>query len=128
VRRVWTKCRLLHAEIVSDDPDLFLMANLAQPRTGLPFIIWIGVNGGTEYQCRVGVSRTPTGSGTDMAWVEIDPGVRVVHGTLTPEEIRSLTKWVELNRDVLLAHWNGDLPYTLEAIEALRPIARTPTE
>ena len=119
---------MLDAEIVSDEPDLFLMANLDQRRTGLPFIVWFGVSGGGQSQCRVGVSRTPHGGGPDMVWAEIHPRVRVVHGKLAPEEIHLLTQWIELNRDVLLAHWNGDLPSTLEAIEALLPIASTSTE
>ncbi len=38
------------------------------------------------------------------------PEVRVVAGpALDPRDLELVGRWVELNRDVLLAYWNGDL-------------------
>jgi hypothetical protein len=34
----------------------------------------------------------------------------------------ALTRWIELNRDVLVRLWEGDIEYTAEALELLRPL------
>jgi hypothetical protein len=33
-----------------------------------------------------------------------------------------LREWVELNRDVIIKYWDGDIEYTEDAIAALKPI------
>ena len=57
-----------------------------------------------------------------MVCVVIQPNVRVVEGKMTASDLALLKKWVELNRDVLCRYWDGDILYTEEAIDAIRPI------
>jgi hypothetical protein len=34
-----------------------------------------------------------------------------------------LKQWIELNREVLIRYWDGDIAFTEEVFAALRPIA-----
>ena len=33
-----------------------------------------------------------------------------------------LKKWIEMNQDVILKYWDGEIEYTEDAIAALKPI------
>lgn len=41
---------------------------------------------------------------------------------MSAEELELLVKWVELNRDALEGYWHGDIEWTIDAIDAVRPI------
>ena len=41
---------------------------------------------------------------------------------MTADELALLKKWVEVNHDVIVKHWDGDIEYTEDAIAALKPI------
>ena len=102
---------------------LFDMANLRPERTGLPFVVFISQRGGARHDVRVKVARSAKITASEMATVALRPRVRVVRGAVDPEDLARLTAWIELNRDVLVGYWNGDIEYTEDAIAALRPIA-----
>jgi hypothetical protein len=57
-----------------------------------------------------------------MMTVAVRPRVRVVRGTLDPADLGQLTKWIDLNRTVLVDYWNGEIEYTEDAISALKPL------
>ena len=57
-----------------------------------------------------------------MATVALRPAVRVVRGKLDASDLGLLARWIELNREVLIRYWDGDIEYTEDAIAALRPI------
>jgi hypothetical protein len=59
-----------------------------------------------------------------MVCVAIRPKVRIVEGKMTASDLILLKKWVELNREVLVKYWDGDIAYTEGAINALRPILK----
>lgn len=56
-----------------------------------------------------------------MASVAIRPNVHLVAGQISSGDLALLTGWIELNREVLLRYWDGDID-TKEAIDAIRPI------
>src|ERR1044071_8948903 len=88
-----------HKQDVSDSP--FEMANLFSKHTGLPFVVWISYRGGAQHDVRVKVSKGPKALPSEMASVAIRPEVRVVAGEMSADDLRLLTKWIELNYDVL---------------------------
>lgn len=103
-----------------DSDEFFDMANLPK-HTGLPFVVWISYRGGARHDIRVKVSPGGKALSLEMASVAIRPDIRVVEGSLSSGELALLSKWIEMNRDVLLRYWEGDID-TKDAIEAIRPI------
>jgi hypothetical protein len=57
-----------------------------------------------------------------MTSVGIRPKVLVVEGEIEPHDLELLTRWIELNRDVLIRYWDGDIEFTEDAVAALRSI------
>ena len=98
------------------------MANLRPERTGLPFVVFISQKGGTRHDVRVKVARRAKARPSEMITVAIRPSVRVVRGALDPRDLALLTRWIDLNRDILIRYWDGDIEYTEDAIAALKPI------
>jgi hypothetical protein len=92
----------------------FEMANLFPNHTGLPFAVWISCGTG---EVRVSASS----SESEMASVAIRPTVHVVEGEIDPTDLLLLSTWIDLNRDVLIQYWNGDID-TKDALDAIRPI------
>jgi len=105
-----------------DSGALFEMANLSSKRTGLPFVVWISPRGGAQHDVCVKISPGPKALPSQMVSVAIRPHVHVVEGRMKADDLALLTEWVELNRDVLIRFWNGDIEYTEEAIAEIRPI------
>jgi hypothetical protein len=105
-----------------DDPDEFFdMANLFPKHTGLPFVVWISFRGGARHDIRVKVSPGPKTLPLEMTSIAIRPEIRVVQGSLSGGDLALLSKWIEMNRDVLLRYWEGEID-TKDAIEAIQPI------
>jgi len=105
-----------------DSEALFEMANLVGKRTGLPFVVWISPRGNARHDVRVKVSRSPRAVPSEMVSVALRPNVHVVVGNLSGSDLALLQKWVDLNRDVLVRYWDGDIESTEDAINAIRPI------
>src|SRR5215475_9009587 len=85
---------------------LFEMANLRPERTGLPFIVFISQKGGARHDVRVKVARAAKVRPSEMTTVALRPSVRVVRGALDPRDLALLMRWIELNKDVLIAYWD----------------------
>lgn len=102
---------------------LFEMANLSPKRTGLPFVVWISPRAGAPHDVRVKVSREPKVHPSDLISVTVRPGVQVAAGgKLSPYELDLLREWIDLNRDVIVRYWDGEIEYAEDAIAALQPI------
>src|SRR6266852_3654829 len=101
---------------------LFDMANLRPERTGLPFVVFISQKGGARHDVRVKIARAAKVRSSEMVTVALRPSVRIVKGTLDPRDLALLMRWIELNKDVLIAYWDGIIEYTEDAIAAIRPI------
>jgi hypothetical protein len=103
----------------SDAP--FEMANLFPKHTGLPFVVWISYKGGAQHDICVKVSPGPKALPSETVAVAIRPHVRLVEGQIDAAGLRLLTKWIDLNRDVLVKYWDGEID-TKDAIDAIRRI------
>ncbi|HZA67324.1 MAG TPA: DUF4160 domain-containing protein [Geminicoccaceae bacterium] len=104
--------------------DLFEMANLSPALTGLPMIVWISERGHARHDARVKVSLVHGRRARPdrTASVSVRPTVEIVAGRrLDRQDMDLVRKWIELNREVIIAYWNGDL-LTDEAIARLEPI------
>jgi hypothetical protein len=110
------------AQSEAEGQALFEMANLRPERTGLPFVVFISQKGGAKHDVRVEVARTAKVRPSDMVTVALRPSVRAVRGTLDPRDLALLMRWIELNKDVLIAYRDGTIEYTEDAIDAIRPI------
>lgn len=110
-----------HREVLTAAEDLFEMANLFPKHTGLPFVVWISYKGGARHDLRVKVSQGPKALPSEMASVAIRPQVRVVEGKMSASDLSALTRWIEINQDVLLKYWEGEID-TIDAVEGIRQV------
>jgi hypothetical protein len=118
-----TKAHLAEEEAAGQ--ALFAMANLRPKQTGLPFVVFLSQKGGARHDVRVKIARGPKVKPSEMVTVAVRPKPRVIHGVLDPDDLARLTEWIELNKDVLVDYWNGDIEYTEDAISALKPLRST---
>jgi hypothetical protein len=108
--------------------DLFEIANLSPALTGLPMIVWISERGHARHDARVKVSLVHGRRARPdrTASVSVRPTVEIVAGPeLDRRDMGLVRRWIELNREAIIAYWNGDL-LTDEVIARLQPIP-TPT-
>ena len=103
----------------ADEGELFEMANVRPEISGLPFIVWISERGSARHDVRVKVSPGPRVR-EFAASVSVRPTVEVVAGELSPRDLELVTAWIDLNRDVIVKFWDGDILYTDEALAALK--------
>ena len=105
----------------------YFMAYLAPRSTGLPFVVFISPKAGAHHDARVRIARTHKVRGfSELLSIAIHPTIRVIHNgcgpSITQQELDLLTRWIELNRDPLLQHWDGAMPSTEDVLRALKPI------
>jgi hypothetical protein len=105
--------------------DLFLMSNLSPKKTGLPFVVWISPRGNARHDVRVKVSRSPKAMPDEFVTVAVRPEIRIIPGTgaLSVPDFNLLKRWIELNRDVLVRFWEGDIEYTEDVLEELKSLS-----
>jgi hypothetical protein len=106
---------------INEELDLFLMANLTFEVTGLHFVVWISPRGNAKHDVLVNVSSGPRDT-SDMTTVAIRPEIRVIERAMKSQDLVLLTQWIELNRDVLIRYWDGDIAFTEDALVVLRSI------
>lgn len=89
---------------------LFEMANLSPKRTGLPFVVWISSKAGAPHDVRVKVSKGPKVHPSEWISVSVRPHVRVIGaGEMGTHDLKLLRKWIELNREVIVKYWDGEI-------------------
>jgi len=103
------------------EEDLFLMSNLPPKMTGLPFVVWISPRGFARHDARVKVSAGPKAT-HDWATVSVRPEIELIHGSMRSADLELLRRWIELNRDVLVRFWEGDIEYTDEALAQIKSL------
>jgi hypothetical protein len=104
--------------------DFFEMANLSPTLTGLPMIVWISERGRARHDARVKVSLVHgrRARPNRTASVSVRPTVEIVAGPeLDRRDMELVRQWIELNREAIIAYWNGDL-LTDEVIGRLKPV------
>jgi ubiquinone biosynthesis protein UbiJ len=104
-----------------DSEALYEMANLFPKHTGLPFVVWMSNKGGAQHDVRVKVSHGPKVLPSEMVSVAIRPHVHVVEGKMSASDLAMLAKWIELNQDVLLKYWEGEID-TKDLVDAIQQI------
>jgi hypothetical protein len=109
-----------HAETIAD-AEGFHMANVRPERSGLPFMVFISEKGGARRDVRVKVSPGPRVR-EFIATVSVRPEVNVIEGRMAAHDLAKLRTWIELNRDVIVRYWDGDILYTEDALDALRAL------
>lgn len=114
--------------VAGEPDDLFEMANLSPSLPGLPMIVWISERGRDRHDVRVKVSliRGRRARPDRTASVSLRSNVGIAAGPeLEPGDLAPVREWVELNREAIIAYWNGDL-LTDEVIPRLKPRRGTP--
>lgn len=91
--------------------DLYELANLFPEDTGLPVTVWVSPRGRARHAARIKVCR---GAGNRMvpsptAIVAIEPESELVECRLRADHLSPVMRWVTLNREALLAYWNGQI-------------------
>lgn len=110
-------------ELEPEEDDLFEMANLYPRDTGLPMTVWISPKGRARHDVRVKVCRTPGDrmNADDTAVVAVRPKPRLLHGDLSASDLDAVARWVEVNREALVAYWDGRMS-TVEFALQLRKV------
>ena len=95
---------------VETDIEDWAAVKLAPRLTGLPMAVWITENDGYPHDVRVKVSQLHGGRGSWRAAPSI--GVRpqpheIVPGSLPAADVALVSRWIELNRAVIVDFWNG---------------------
>lgn len=102
---------------------LFEMANLRPERTGLPFVVFISEKGGAWHDVRVKLARAAKVGSSEMITVAVRPAPRLIRGRLSPREFEQVREWLELNCDALVRYWDGEIQYTEDVMNALKPLS-----
>jgi hypothetical protein len=106
------------------ETDLDLMTNLYPRTTGLPMVIWVGPSYGAGHDVRIKVMRT---HGTQMdpsnlAVVALRPQTHVVAGRLSAADLALVSRWLALNRQAVLDHWNA----LIDGVELAQRLQKLP--
>ncbi len=104
------------------DEDLYLMSSVQPGESGLPFVVYISERQG-PHDVRVKVAAGPKVP-PFVASVSVRPNVEIVAGQLTNRDLDLVRQWVELNREVIIDHWEGKTPSSRDVLNALKPISR----
>jgi hypothetical protein len=107
---------------LSDD-GLFEMANLYPRTTGLPMTVWVSPRGGARHDLRVTACRVPGDRMVieDAASVAVRPEPALVEGTRDAASLSAVAAWIRLNREVLVAYWDGTAD-TAELVQRLQRV------
>lgn len=101
-----------------DQEEDWAAVKLVPRMTGLPMAVWITENVGYQHDVRVKVSAIHGGRGSWRTAPSV--GVRprpheIVPGSLPAGDVALVIDWIVLNRDIIVAFWDG----ALEADEVL---------
>lgn len=94
--------------------DPFELANIFPRSTGLPMTVWIGPRGNARHDVRVKVCQVhgQRMDADNLAVMAVRPEPKLIAGDLSVADQRAVARWIDLNRDVILAVWNGELDPT----------------
>ncbi len=102
------------------DDDLYLMSNVQPAESGLPFVACISERQG-QHDARVKLAHKAPNR---IATVTVRPTIEVVVGKLSKGDLDLVGRWIELNRDVIIAHWEGKMPSSRDILNALKPLPK----
>jgi hypothetical protein len=88
--------------------ERFLMVNLYPRTTGLLMTVWAGPGDHTQApRIKVDVTHGDRMSLENTAVVGILPEPHLIAGNLPAQDLEAVSAWITLNREPLLAHWQG---------------------
>jgi hypothetical protein len=95
--------------ITDIEDELFMMTNLFPATTGLPMVVWVGPGYGLPHDVRIKVMQSHGNrmNINNLAVVALRPTPHVVEGHLTTDDLDEVKKWININRTVIIDHWNG---------------------
>jgi hypothetical protein len=82
--------------------------------TGLPMAVWITENDGYPHDVRVKVSTLHGGRGSwrTAPSIAVRPQPHeIVPGSLPAADVALVSRWIDLNRDVIIDYWNGVIDF-----------------
>jgi hypothetical protein len=103
--------------------DLYLMSNVQPAESGLPFVVYISEQQG-QHDVRVKVAAGPKAP-PFVASVSLRPTIELVAGKLSNRDVALVRQWIELNKDVIIAHWEGRMPSSRDVLNALKPLPKS---
>ncbi len=106
---------------LSLDEGTYEMANLRERTTGLPFVVFVSQKGKAQHPCRVKISKEPQ-TANFFASVSVNNPVEVKSGHVRADDMELLKKWILLNQEALLQYWDGNIQYTEDLLEKLKPV------
>ena len=91
--------------------DLYEMTNIYPRTSGLPMTVWISPRGRARHDVWVKVCRVPGNRmiPDETAVVSVRPEPTLLEGELDSESLRAVGAWIELNSEVLIEFWDGEL-------------------
>jgi hypothetical protein len=88
---------------------------LSPRHTGLPMAIWITENDGYPHDVRVKVSLlhgVRAGSWRAAPSIGVRPSPHeIVPGSLPAADVALVSRWIALNRNVIIAFWDGAIDF-----------------
>jgi hypothetical protein len=107
-----------------DEDWTFAMVNLRGRSTGLPMNVWVGPRGGARHASRIKVQmdHREQFDMENLAVVSVETDApMVVEGELTRNDLDLVRRWIDLNREAILAHWREETD-GVELGQALRAL------
>ncbi len=106
---------------LSEEDELFLMANLHPSETGVPMTVWVSPKAEARHDARVKVSAVRGGRmqlrGAPV--ISIRPEPRLLYGEMDPADLRQVSDWIRLNEAVLIDYWH-EVATTSDLVQRLQ--------
>lgn len=97
------------------------MSNVQPAESGLPFLAHLSERQG-QHDVRVKLAyKAPNW----IAIVTVRPTVEIVVGQLSKHDLDLVRQWIEMNKDVIVAHWEGQMPSSRDVLNALKPLPKS---
>ncbi len=80
------------------------------------------MNEGSLGEARSAIDELLAGYREELVSVAVRPDVCVVEGEMKPHELKLLKRWIDLNREVLMRFWDGEIEYAEDVLNELRSI------
>ncbi len=100
----------------------FDMANLRQRTAGLPFVVWVSQRGNDPHDVRVKMGYFAKVFPSRMGTYGIRPFQFINGQRLASADGKLLEQWIARNVDVLVGYRNGDIEYTEDLIDQIKPV------
>ena len=97
----------------------FEMANLRPAMTGLPFVVFVSQQGGARHGPRVTISPLPRYHPSEATTITLEQRPL---GSVAAPDLARLRQWIEFNRPVLEAYWDGRIAFTEDMLAQIKAV------